>query len=374
MSLKEIFCQDKAIEILQRAFAADKVPHAYIFAGLDGIGKFKTACEWGKLLLCKNPVVKNDFADSCGKCDSCQSFDVASHPDFNHIYKELLEFTREGKTKEGKEKKTPISFPIDVVREFLIAKASNKPTLSERKIFVVSEGEKLQDAAQNCLLKTLEEPPLYCFIILLCSRLDKLLPTIKSRCQIIRFSPIEENIIVEKLKEIGLKQEPARYFARLSGGSIGQALQWAKLELSGAALYETKRNLVTSLANYKYGDALELEEDFLSEAKKIAEVWEEIDENTSKSDLHRRATKTILQIIVSALSDTMKLPVTGDKIVNSDQKEDIKKLAQRFDPPETAKKIEDCYKAIQYLEANVNEKLIFDQLLCNLAISDKIKV
>ncbi len=369
MSLKEIFCQDKAIEILQRAFAADKVPHAYIFAGLDGIGKFKTACEWGKLLLCKNPVIKNDFADSCGKCDSCRSVDAASHPDFNHVYKELLEFTE-----EGKDKKTPISFPIDVVREFLIAKASNKPTLSERKIFVASEGEKLQDAAQNCLLKTLEEPPPYCFIILLCSRLDKLLPTIKSRCQIIRFSPIAENIIVEKLKELGVKQEPARYFARLSAGSIGQALQWAKLELSGAALYQTKKNLVTSLANYRYGDAIDLEERFLSEGKKIAEAWEEIDKTTSKSDLNRRAIKTILQIIISAISDTMKLPLTAGTIVNSDQKEDIKKLAVRFDPPEAAEKIEDCYKAIQYLEANVNEKLIFDQLLCNLAISDKIKV
>jgi DNA polymerase-3 subunit delta' len=369
MSLKEIFCQDKAIEIMQLAFAADKVPHAYIFTGLDGIGKFKTAREWGKLLLCKNPVVKNGFADTCGKCDSCQSFDAGSHPDFNHVYKELLEFTEEGKNKT-----TPISFPIDVVREFLIAKTSSKPTLSERKVFVVSEGEKLQTPAQNCMLKTLEEPPPYCFIILLCSRLDKLLPTIKSRCQIIRFSPIEENIIVEKLKESGIKQEPARYFARLSDGSIGQALQWAKLELSGAALYETKRNLVTSLANYKYGDALDLEEDFLSEAKKIIEVWEEIDKNTSKSDLHRRAIKTILQIIVAAISDTMKLPVIGDTIVNSDQKGDIKKLAARFSPPEAAQKIEDCYKAIQYLEANVNEKLIFDQLLCNLAISDKMKV
>ena len=117
-----------------------------------------------------------------------------------------------------------------------------------------------------------------------------------------------------------------------------------------------------------------LRNDFCREGKKIAEVWEEIDKNTSKSDLNRRAIKTILQIIISALSDTMKLPVTGDKIVNSDQKEDIKKLAGRFDPPEAAAKIEDCYKALQYLEANVNEKLIFDQLLLNLAISDKMRV
>lgn len=367
MSLKEIFCQDKAIEILQRAYAAGKVPHAYIFAGLDGIGKFKTACEWGKLLLCKNPAVKKDLADSCGKCESCQSLDAASHADFNHVYKELLEFTE-----EGKDKTTPISFPIDVVREFLIAKALSKPTLSERKIFIISEGEKLQIPAQNCLLKTLEEPPPYCFITLLCSRLDKLLPTIKSRCQIIRFSPIEENIIIEKLKEQGISQTAAQYFARLSSGSIGQALQWGKLELSSGTLYQTKKSLVTSLATYKYGDSLELSERFLADAKKLTEAWEEFDETTSKSDLNRRAIKTILQIIVSALSDVMKLSVTGDAIVNSDQKEDVKKLTARFDPPQAARKIEDCYQAIQYIEANVNEKLIFDRLLLNLAVSDKI--
>ena len=369
MSLKEIFCQDKAIEILQRAFAADKVPHAYIFAGLDGIGKFKTAAEWGKLLLCKKPVIKNDFADSCGKCDSCQGCETASHPDFNHVYKELLEFT-----KEGKGKKTPIDFPIDVVREFIIEKASNKPTLSERKIFVISEAEKLNTSSQNCLLKILEEPPASCCLILLCSRLDKLLPTIKSRCQIIRFSPIDEQIITEKLKETGVKQIPAQYFARLSGGSVGQALQWAKLELSAGQLYQIKKDLITSLAGYKYSDSLEISERFLAEAKKITAAWEEIDETTSKSDLNRRAIKTVLQIIISALSDAMKLPVTGDTIVNSDQKEHIKTLAARFDPPEAASKIEGCYKATQWLEANVNEKLIFDHLLLNLAISDKMKI
>ena len=130
----------------------------------------------------KIPSSKTISPIVAANANPAQGYDAGSHPDFNHVYKELLEFTE-----EGKDKKTPISFPIDVVREFVIAKASSKPTLSERKIFVVSEGEKLQDAAQNCLLKTLEEPPAYCFIILLCSRLDKLLPTIKSRCQIIRF-------------------------------------------------------------------------------------------------------------------------------------------------------------------------------------------
>src|SRR4030042_324004 len=134
MSLKEIFCQDKAISILQRGFAADKMPHAYIFAGAEGVGKFKTAREGAKLLLCKNPVTEDGFADSCGVCQSCLSFEAGSHPDFNHIYKELLEFT-----KDNKDKKTPVDLAIDVIREFLIDKVSTRPTLSHRKVYVVTE-------------------------------------------------------------------------------------------------------------------------------------------------------------------------------------------------------------------------------------------
>ncbi len=117
MSLKEVFCQDRAIDVLQRAFASDKWAHAYIFAGPEGVGKFKTASEWAKLLLCAEPVIEDGFADSCGLCPSCRLFDAGSNPDFNHVYKELLEFTR-----DNKDKKTPVDLPIDVIREFLVAK------------------------------------------------------------------------------------------------------------------------------------------------------------------------------------------------------------------------------------------------------------
>jgi DNA polymerase-3 subunit delta' len=174
MSFKEIFCQDRAIELLQRAFHSNRAAHAYIFAGPEGVGKFKTACEWAALLLCHDPVVVDGFAESCGKCRPCRLLEAGSHPDFNHIYKELREFTEDGKGKGP-----PVDLPIDVVREFLIAKVSIRPSFSQRKVFVVSEAQKLNASSQNSLLKVLEEPPLYCCIVLLCSRLDELLPTIK---------------------------------------------------------------------------------------------------------------------------------------------------------------------------------------------------
>jgi DNA polymerase-3 subunit delta' len=370
MSIKEIFCQDKAIDILQRAYICGKWAHAYIFAGPEGVGKFKTAHEWAKLLLCQNPVIESDFADSCGECRACQLFEAGSHPDFNHIYKELLEFTKEGKTKAP-----PVDLPIDVIREFLIEKVSNRPTLSQRKVFVISEAERLNNSSQNCLLKVLEEPPDYCSIILICSRLEKLLQTTKSRSQILRFGIIDEEKIIEKLQQTGIEEKQARYFGRLAQGSLGSANQWAQLELAQANLYETKKELISFLADYKIADSLSLAEKSLNKSKKLAAAWSELDKTISNKDINRRAMKTIVQIIISALYDVMNLNVTPTKeAINFDQKEKIRKLAGRFDAELAAEKITDCYKVLGWIESSVNEKLIFEHLLLNLAESDRIGV
>jgi DNA polymerase-3 subunit delta' len=370
MSLKEIFCQDSAISILQRAYASDKSPHAYIFAGAEGIGRFKTACEWARLLLCNSPVTEDGFSDSCGSCQSCRMFDAGSHPDFHHIYKELREFTKEGKTKAP-----PLDLPIDVVREFLIDKASARPTLSQRTAFVVSEGEKLNNESQNCMLKVLEEPPQYCTIILLCTRMEKLLPTTKSRCHIIRFLPIAEEKIIDRLKQMGLDTKEAQYFARLAQGRLGQACQWARLELADAGLYQTKKELLSSVAGLEYSDTLELAEWVLNQSKEIAAAWAELDKSTSKKDINRRAAKTLVQVIISALHDAMTVNLSGPPdLINFDQKEQIKKLTQRLGVEGSAGKIAGAYQTMRWIESAVNERLIFEQLLLNLAVSDKIKV
>jgi DNA polymerase-3 subunit delta' len=374
MSLKKIFCQDKAIAILQRARASGKMAHAYIFAGPEGVGKFRTSFEWAKLLLCKSPVIEKtgstEFADSCGSCQSCRLFEVGSHPDFNPVYKELLEFT-----KDNKGRKTPVDLPIDVIREFLIAKVSTRPMLSERKVFVVSEAERLNASSQNALLKSLEEPPEYCCIILLCTRLERLLPTTKSRSQIIRFVLIDEERIIGKLKEMGIEEKRARYFARLSQGSMGRACRWAELELAGTNLYQIKKELVNSLATYELVDALDLARKFLDESKKIAAARAELDKTTSRTDINRRAAKSLVQIIISALHDAMKLNVAESKgPINFDQIEQIKKLAGRFGTEQAAEKIADCYRTLRWIDSSVNEKLIFEQLLLNLTVSDTIAI
>ncbi len=368
MPLKDIFCQEKAINALQLAFVADKVAHSYIFAGQDGVGKFTTAREFAKLLLCKNPVKKNEFNDSCGSCESCRLFKAGSHPDFEHVYKELIEYTQDGKGKAS-----PVQFPIDVVREFVIEKVANKPTLSARKVFVLTEAEKLNIESQNCLLKVLEEPPAYCCIILVCTRPDKLFPTIKSRCQILRFGPVEEDKILAKLHQLGLGQTQAKFFARLADGSLGLACTYARLELADANLYETKTQLIDALAELDYKDALDLAELCQQQSKSLAGTWATLEPGISRTDINRKASGTIVRIITSALHDAMLAGVAEkDHLVNFDQAEQIRKIARRLDADQAAQKIADCFKALHWIESSVNERLIFESLLLNLAEADKI--
>lgn len=369
MSLREIFCQDRAIGLLQRALAADRCAHAYIFAGLDGVGRHKTAREWAKLLLCEAPRTEQDasgsFADSCGLCTSCVLFESGSHADYAHVYKELREFT-----KDGKGKPPPLDLPIDVIREFLIEKASIRPSLAKRRVFVVSEAEKLNPHSQNALLKVLEEPPHYCTVILECTRLERLLPTTKSRCQIIRFGPVDEDRIVSTLAGMGLGPPQATFFARLAQGSLGRACQWARLELDGAALFETKRKVVTSLAHLALADALNLADQWLADAKEIGTGWARLDTTVSKSDIGRRAQKTVIQIFISAFHDTLTSTITPTRLlINSDQAQPIAELARWVGPEQAAGAIRDGYEALRWIDANVNERLVFERLLLRLAPS-----
>ena len=367
MSLKDIFCQDRAVGMLQRAFAGDRAAHAYIFAGLEGVGKYTTAREWAKLLLCAQPVAVGTpvepFADSCGGCDSCALSEGGSHPDFVHVYKELREFTRDGKGKAP-----PVDLPIDVVREFLLEKASVRPTSSRRKVFVVSEAEKLNASSQNALLKVLEEPPGYCTIILLCTRIEKLLPTTKSRCQTIRFGSIDEERIVGQLGAMGLGQREALFFARLAQGSLGLACQWGRLESEGAGLFEAKRQVVASVASLELAEALSLAEQLVAHSKQVGASWAELDKGVSKTDIGRRAQKTLIRIILSAFHDAMVAQVASEPaLIHADQEREVARLAKRLDPEEAAAAIEAGYEALRWIDANVNERLIFERLLLRLA-------
>ncbi len=369
MSISEIFCQDRAISGLQRAFGAGRLAHAYIFAGADGVGKFTTAREWAKVLLCQNRVEKTEkkapapFFDSCGECESCRLFGGDGHPDFNVIYKELIKYT-----KDGKGRTTPVDMPIDVIREFLIDKVASRPMMSESTVYIVREAEKLNDNSQNALLKVLEEPPRHCFIILLCCRVERLLPTTLSRCQVVRFGPIDEERIVDKLRQMNIGDKEATYWARFSEGSIGTAVSWAQLKFEGVDCYEVKKELINRLACHQLSDSLAFAEWICQKSRQISDAWFGEDKSVSKTDITRRVQKGVLRMITGAFNDVMRVNIQiGDKLINSDQAGEIEKLACSSDAEKAARRITKAGENMQWVDASVNEKLIFEELLLNYA-------
>ena len=365
-NLSDIFCQDRAVSSLQRAYGAGRMAHAYLFVGDDGIGKFTTAQRWAKMLLCSNKQISENsdgkFYDSCGMCESCRVFAGGGHPDFKEIYKELREFT-----KDGKGKTTPLDMPIDVIREFLIEKVATKPSMSDYVVYVVRQAERVNNASQNALLKVLEEPPKHCVIILLCSRLEKMLPTTQSRCQVVRFGPIDEERIVEGLKSQGVAGQEALYWARFADGSLGGAMEWAMLELKEGSVYGIKKELVAGLVKHTLADSIEFADWMLKAGKDIAEAWSKRAGSVSKADINRRALKGVIRMVISVFQDVIRLNVeqSDANIINLDQAAQIRSLAERIDADEAAEMVAAGYKNIRWIDASVNEKLIFEELLLN---------
>lgn len=371
VNLGQIVSQDKAIVGLQRAYAAGRMPHAYLFSGADGVGKFTTARAWAKMLLCQNRTQRSGtptFADSCGVCESCRVFESGGHPDFVPICKELVVFTRDGKNKTS-----PVDMPTDVIREFLIDKVAARPQMSQHVVYVIQEAEKVNNSSQNAMLKVLEEPPAFCVIILLCSRLEKMLPTILSRCQLVRFGPVERAYIVKKLSEIGITEPESGYWAAFCEGRLGQALAWAGLETKGERPYLIKKELIDRIFAVTLPDALEQAEWVSKAAKLIGDAWKAALDNTSTTDLTRRAQKGLLQMVMLALSDALKLHTgKSDGMVNVDQTAAIRRIADKYEPEHLSLLVVRLCTLCQWVDRSVNEKLIFEQLLLNLTHSDII--
>jgi DNA polymerase III delta prime subunit len=404
MSLRDVLCQEKAIGSLMKAVRENRLAHAYIFAGEEGVGKFTTAREFARMLLCLNPktscqsttkkksprkqlfgqedegtgntgteiAIKNqDNPDSCGLCESCRLIDAGTHPDFQVVYKELIQFSRDP---ENRKRQTPIDLPIDVIREFLIDRAANRPKVSDRTVFIVRQAETMNPSGQNAMLKILEEPPKHCTIILLCTQADDLLPTIRSRCQMIRFGPVKEEIVVDRLAAEGVDRTEAGFWARFSRGSLGLAGQWAKTRLSEGGMYAVKRELVDRLAQLRPGDVLELAEWLVAAGKEIAEAWGESSENANKSDLNRRARKALLRMMIAAFEDAMGLIVSTQRgLIHADQRPQIEMLAKNRTVEILADWIAGGYEKIRWIDAGVNEKLIFEQYLFCVCGCDIIK-
>lgn len=242
---EHILGNEKNKEILIKLVETDRTSHSYVFNGIKGIGKKMIAKEFAKMLLCLD---KNKY---CNSCKSCIEFDSSNNPDFFLIEAE------DGKIK------------IEQIRE-MQRKVAEKPIISSKKVYIIDDADTMTVEAQNCLLKTLEEPPEYAIIILICSNESSLLSTIKSRCTIMQFDRISNEGIKRYLKQNYNMTEVNQNMLDLFQGSIGKAI----ILKDKQQLYENIEHILENIKDIDIIDTLKKSEEIYKSKEDITDILE----------------------------------------------------------------------------------------------------
>ena len=312
-------------EHLQMAIRGDKPFHAYIFQGEVGCGKETMARTFAAGLQC----LSEESGRPCGSCTSCRQIDSGNQPDVIWVNRELS------------------SIGVDDIREKINGQMAVRPFSSPYKIFIVPEADRMTEAAQNALLKTIEEPPEYGIILLLTSNLDALLPTIQSRCLKLEFHPLStatiEKYLIEKYHVVDYRARTSAIFAQ---GNLGKAIRYIESDD-----FEEKRDKVLKiLRNVHTMDVSEMLE-------LIKEIGEDKDNVKDYIDLmvlwYRdvllfKATKDMNQLIFQS-----EYPAISSE-ANQRDYEKIEEILGAFD------------KAKLRLKANVNFEVAMELMLLNL--------
>ena len=244
---ENIIGNEKNKNILERTIELNKISHSYIFWGTEGIGKKAIAKEFSKKILCLQ-----DHNNNCD-CKSCIEFDSNNNPDF-----QLLE-PNDGKIK------------IEQIRE-MQRKVAEKPIISDKKVYVIDNADTMTTEAQNCLLKTLEEPPEYITIILICSNEDNLLSTIKSRCTRMHFEPINDEEVKKYINLEFPEQQISENIIKLAQGSIGKALKLNEKK----DIYENIEKILLSMQNKDLIEIVQMSGEIYKSKEEINSILEYI--------------------------------------------------------------------------------------------------
>ncbi len=271
------------VEAFTRAIRRGRLAHAYLFTGPPGIGKRSFAVELAKALLCESvPAGRRDPEaplEACDRCPACIQVEAGTHPDFHAA-------ARPAESQE---------FPIDLMRE-LCRSFALKPARGRGKVVILDGADDLNEEAANCFLKTLEEPPPRSVLILVGSSPDRQLPTIVSRCQVIRFAPLEPSLVAELLQTQGVEDAAMRArLVRVSGGSPGHAL-----ELADPELWQFRGEFLAALSR-PAPDPVKL-------ARSLMDFVEEAGKETTPQ---RRRARLVLRLLVDFLDDALTLHLGG---------------------------------------------------------------
>ena len=321
----EIVGHEQIIEHLQNAIEADKVSHAYILNGPDKAGKMMIAKAFAQTLQCEKGGI-----EPCMECHSCKQAMSGNQPDIIYV---------------RHEKSNTIS--VDDIRTQINNDIVVKPYSSKRKIYIVDEAEKMNQQAQNALLKTIEEPPAYAVLLLLTTNADTFLPTILSRCVRLNLKAVRDEEIKDFLmKKHQLPDYQADVCVAFAQGNVGKAIQLASSdsfnELKTAALQLLKR--LDDIELYEMTEAV----------KQISEYKLEIND--------------YFDLMMIWYRDILYFKATNDvnRLVFKDEVYDIKKQAAKSSYQGIETIIEALEKAKLRLNANVNFDLVIELLLLTI--------
>ena len=321
MTFAQIIGHDRQKNILRRALASGRLAHAYLFAGPDGVGKRLMALALARVLFCAHGT-------GCGECAACRKLDHRNHPDLHAL------------EPDGS------SIKIEQVRA-LQRDLSLRPLEASRKVCLIEAAETMTVGAANALLKTLEEPRGDTVLLLLSSQPQRLLETIRSRCQLLLFSRQPLELVRDNLcQQLGVADAEAHVLAALSEGSFKKAFG------KDRQLYlEERRLLLKTLTALSAGSILQI----LEFAEQLA---------GDKATL-----PDILEIFQAFYRDVLFTLHGRDasELVNLDLSEKVRRVAGRENASTVLVKLDALGNARRQLDRNLNPQLVMEVLLLRLA-------
>lgn len=329
----DIIGQELAIKILLKAIRNNQVGQSWLFVGQEGVGKLTTALAFAAALNCSD---RTDSGDACGRCASCRMIASLGHPDVQVI------------SPDGAQTK------IDQMR-IMRRDTSYMPVVGQWKVVIIEQADTLNYEAAISILKTIEEPPEYLAVILLSRNPALILPTIRSRCRIVRFAAVTvEALATELMKRFGISESSAQFLASYSEGRPGAAIS-----LIGNEQFFKWRNDVAAFA-------LKLPSAGLAHVPKLSEELLALTETDKDKKNQRQAVKETLDALILWYRDLLSLAVQGEnaQVINCDLRDTLSQV--RISPDQAINAIESLIWARRAVESNANIQLISDVVTARL--------
>ena len=357
-----IIDQKRVIETIRRTLTQNRVAHAYLFHGPDGVGKRAVALAMARALEC----TRND-AVPCEECADCRKTRRMVHPDVHVLFPypkgtdeddvaqriqrlgddpyAAVDYVRRPSLSDPTETSNKqVMYHISRVHEDLLRPMSYRPAEGAYKVAIITDVEHMNESAANGFLKLLEEPPPQTVFLLTTSRPEQLLPTIVSRCQRLRFDPLLVESIEDALQEReGMDPGRAAMLARMADGSYTRAL-----ELAESDDLMTSRSLVIDFFRSSY-------------ARNVNQLSDQVNEVSSQG---RERAKSVLQLMLRWIRDLMLYRELGEEapLVNVDQNEVIENFVRRVPDADLEAMIHLVEQAIHLAERNVRLSLVLTTL------------